>query len=839
MRRTFGPAPVVVFLAMVLATGCKPHSSSAPAAPGTPAEYFQTPFQDESQYIVEAIASDLAEQMYYAAFHRLPDPSSFQVTAVEKPGSPLDAPVYDLEIRLDPKLGTLKSSLNVNSPIWSPAVYSELATQLGSAVGLTVTNAGIWRDTSLLSKLTDNTPENIEQENEQLSTALEQDFTDPQLHEKAAALLGAFSLRDHSGYFFDIRAPLSRMTAHLAMARFLNGTNAYGINGQMAEAMLFTLINDESLALDQLNAIGTNDTAVAPLVRALWTRNTGDYRLLGSTHNLTSVESVEWFCAMANSVSAPMGWQKLSDVEQRTIDYVRVADQEDYSVKMGHHLSSVSLSLELGEIESIYKMTHHNPLARQGLADALNAMPEHCFTTEPDGSVHVRVIGWGQWANFLQRHLCHAIQSNFDCLQNRWGLPDDAKAFASKCDAAFSGLRLYPFVERYNATDVNTYHKSVDDGLKETMATPQLTPAECWNHLFYSVDFTARYCPNPNPHVNEWHRHDPPPGTAYDLYARLNQPGLYQRPDIAAVIEKLHQLAPYDFRVLYYIMTQKYGGHPSYTEATNLYENVLSYTLAAVQMVANSVTNDPVKYENVMLKAAQMDPESYFTLGDYELARHEEDQAEAYYGKGADTDPDAVEVASYASWRVRYYIKKGNTFKARAIADYAGEVYSLEGLDAEGIYFEAVSNYPEAFDWYKKIEDRYNDSGELIGFCIRHKASTGDAQFDQELQDQITKLFPKGLEKVSLADFQGPPVDGVLIQEQNDLLRDYGLREGDVIVALGGTRTHTFNQYTTIRASLTGPELDLIVWQSGVYHEIKASPPNLRFGADFGDYTSR
>ena len=836
MKKRFGLMVFSIFLAAVLMTGCKPHPPSAPVAPSG---YFQTPFQDESQYIVEAIVSDLAEQMYYAANHRLPDPGSFQVTAVEKPGSPLDAPVYDLDIRLDPKLGALKSSVNVNGPIWSPAVYKDLATQLGSAVGLTVTNAGTWRDTSLLSKLTDNTAETIEQENEQLSGALEQDFTDPQLHEKAAALLGAFMLRDHSGHFFDIRAPLSRMTAHLTMAQFLNGTNAYGINGQMAEAMLFTLINDESLSLDQLNAIGTNEAAVAPLVRALWTRDTGDYRLLGAIDNLTPVESVEWFCAMASSVSAPVAWPKLSDVERHTIDYVRVANESKYSVEMGHDLYDASLRLEYREIESIYKIMHHQPLAESGLADALNQMPERCFATTPDGSVHVCVIGWGQWANFLQRHLCHAIQSNFDCLLNRWGLPDDAKAFASKCDADFSGLRLYPFVERYNATDVNTYHKSVDDGLKETMATPQLTPAECWNHLFYSVDFASRYCPNPNPHLNEWHHHDPSPGTVYDLYARLNQPGLYQRPDIAAVIEKLHQLAPYDFRVLYYIMMQKYGGHPGYAEATNLYQRVLPYSLAAVQMVANSVTNDPDRYEHFLLQAAQLDPGNYFTLGDYELARHEEDHAATDYDKGADADPDAVEVASYASWRVRYYLKKGDIFKARAVADFAGEVYSYDGLDAEGIYFEAVSNYPEAFDWYKKIEDRYNDSGELIGFCVRHKALTGDTQFDQELQDQITKLFPKGLEKVSLADFQGPPTDGVLIQEQNDLLRDYGLRQGDVIVALGGTRTHTFNQYTSIRASLTGPELDLIVWQSGVFHEIKASPPNLRFGADFGDYTSQ
>ena len=31
-------------------------------------------------------------------------------------------------------------------------------------------------------------------------------------------------------------------------------------------------------------------------------------------------------------------------------------------------------------------------------------------------------------------------------------------------------------------------------------------------------------------------------------------------------------------------------------------------------------------------------------------------------------------------------------------------------------------------------------------------------------------------------------------------------------------------------------ELDLIVWHGGAYHEFKPSPPNHRFGLDFGDY---
>ena len=76
------------------------------------------------------------------------------------------------------------------------------------------------------------------------------------------------------------------------------------------------------------------------------------------------------------------------------------------------------------------------------------------------------------------------------------------------------------------------------------------------------------------------------------------------------------------------------------------------------------------------------------------------------------------------------------------------------------------------------------------------------------------------------------PTDGVSIQQQNELVTVAGLRAGDVIVALNGIRTRTFAQYLYVRDSLTGPELDLIVWQGGGYHEFRTSPPNHRFGVN-------
>ncbi|HKI69915.1 MAG TPA: hypothetical protein VKA67_10025, partial [Verrucomicrobiae bacterium] len=242
------------------------------------------------------------------------------------------------------------------------------------------------------------------------------------------------------------------------------------------------------------------------------------------------------------------------------------------------------------------------------------------------------------------------------------------------------------------------------------------------------------------------------------------------------------------------------------------------------------------EYEKLMLKAAKLDPVCYYSLGDYFIERHEEDRGAPYIDKACATDPDSVRVSDHAVWRVRYCLEKGQTNKASEIAAQAAEVYSYTGLEAEAIFLEATTNYDGAFGYYSKIEERYDDSIPLLCFCTRYQVQTGDQRFAPEIQKRIHKMFPKGIEKVSLADFHGPPADGVLIQEENRRVRAAGLKAGNVIVAVYGVRVHNFQQYTYGRELKKTPELDLIVWQGDAYREFKPSLTNHLFGVTFGDY---
>jgi hypothetical protein len=196
-----------------------------------------------------------------------------------------------------------------------------------------------------------------------------------------------------------------------------------------------------------------------------------------------------------------------------------------------------------------------------------------------------------------------------------------------------------------------------------------------------------------------------------------------------------------------------------------------------------------------------------------------------------------VRASHYATWQVTYYVKKNNIEKAREIADQAAEVYSHPGLTARAVFDEMTTNYDGAFEWYEKIEERYNAPLPLIAFCLRMKSANGETRFEPEVEKRLDKLFPKGRERVSLNDLKGPPQDGVLIREENALLRSAGMKAGDVIVAVYGVRVHHLMQYLYLRDSKpTTPELELIAWQSDAYREFKASPPQHRFGLDFVDY---
>ena len=810
--------------------GCGQGGPAHPKVTG----YFQTPFQDESQFIVETIATDLAEQIYFAKFHRLPDAKYFYVSATEAANSPFGAPVYDLEIDLDAKHCGLKAKLDVNGAIWSPEVYQDLTATLARSVGLAAGANGSEGEPRLIEKLTDGLATTIEEENEQVSKALADDFTNPALHEKAALILAAFTLREHSGDFYEIRSPLCRITSHLAMARYLGGDTP-GLNGRMAGAMLQMLMNNQTEALAELRGLPTNQAPVLAWSRALTAEITGDYRPLEKLDGLSQVECIGWYAALNHSANSDIAWDKLSNSQKGVVDFARIAGEQGYSVELGHVLLEYWMRMEFQELGSVYELSHGRKIKKGEVIDALNEMPDRCFSGGANPEVHV--IGWGLWAGFFQRHLCNAIKQDFNFMQNKWGVPDDAHVFSTNCEAFFGGLRLYPFVRRLNYVETPEYHKAVNDGYKVTVATPQLVPAECWSYLGYSLHGV-----NYDPHVSDWHKHNPPPGTAYNLRPRFGYSSLIGRPNANELYDQLRERAPYDMDILCNIYRLRYQKQPSFERAKELFGPILPYSDLASLYVAFAARDEPDKYEAYMLQAAAINPARYFELADYLMKQSDDDKTAKMIEKGKSLDPDSVYASHYSGWLIKYYMKKGKMEEARKEADFAGEVYSYNGLFAKAEFLESTGDYDGAFEWYSNIDERYNDSAPLTAFCARYKSRTNDTQFDVAIQKHFAKLFPGGMEKVSVKDFSAPPTDGAVFNEASELLIRAGLNVGDVAVAVYGIRVHTFAQYSYERDLGNNPEeLDIIVWKMREqrYVEVKAMVPNRRFGVDMGDYRAK
>ena len=833
-------------LVLMLATcmvGCRRPSNQAhnlekPArSNSTTAEapYFKTSFQDESQFIVESILTDVTEMACFAKTHTVPN--GLSVDAEEAAASVLDAPTYHVTIRVPGK--TLNSDLHIDRPIWAPEVYTDIGRSVFNALQLKneAAPADKAADTDFIKSLLELTAVNIESENEKLSAELERKFTDPKLHERAAMLLGAFALRETPDWFSDVREPLCRMTAHLAMAQLLANGSAYSSSGTVADALSYTLMDNQIDAVAKARMFDTNQPGLAAWSRIIYARNTKDYRPLEVTSGRSLAETFEYFRATCLCLYPEQAWEALPDtIKTNYTDPCRILGTTEESIELGHVLWHIHVPLVLKEFRSVYEMVRPASVRKDSLADLLNAPPERCLTQERDATTRVHVIGWGQWAAYFQAHLCNAISDNFNFLQNRYGSPETAADYISNYDKTLSGLNLYPFLRRADCTNEATYKASIDQCYPASEKAPQLFSAYAWNLICYPVDFAEFYQPYPSPHINDWFKHNPPPDTAYDSEWRREQPNILDRPDAIQHLEWMHEKAPYSWWPVGALLRVKFKDSPTFEQEEALLRPVLDYDARSMSKLAGQIENNPVAYEKLMLQAAGHIPCAYLYLGHYFAQRGQDAKAIQYLKKGMDFDRDAVRAASYAGELMKLYLKQGRKPAAAELVGRAAEVYSYDGLKSKADYLEAEGRYGEAVKIYDDIEASYGPQKETLKFLMRANAKLGDATFDHVIKSHMTSFFPDGIENVTLSSFTGPPTDGVLISEVNAETAKANLSRGTIIVALNGIRVHNFDQYTYARDVLKASELNLIVWQNEQYRQITANPPNRKFGVRMPDF---
>lgn len=800
---------------------------------------------EETQSIVFSILDDVRRMTALGAGHTNALDRSDALRVEDLAGDMWGQPDYRI-VLLDAGGATNTTlELRPDRPLWAPSLYSAAVAALFKQARLSAPPAAAHtnRLDQLLSRLTDYRGRRMEEINQKLSRALEVDFLDPALHEQAALLLGVLLLRDASGIFCDLRGLMSRMTAHLAFARALAGEGERTPEGRVAEVILYFGMNHQVGALERLSKLPAGPV-LDRWKRALRARVTLDYRGLDDWPRDTLLERAAWFAAYAYSVDPDLAWRRLPEATLGDPDLCRLACQAGYSVGLGHQLSALALPLETREIGELAALVPEADTDH--LFETLNALPEPCVTRDPNGRPRVRVIGWGQWAAFFQRHLCHAIWQNHRFMRRLWGVPEAADKFAQACEKSFGGLWFYPFVRRLIAEDnrdQQALNEASDACARLVMEAPTRINPQLWGRLYGRPRGMGLPRLPLLPDISRWFRHNPPAFTAHQVRARANADSLGRMPDRAERLEALHKLAPYDPSITELMLHFRYqhkGRGQSPTVLTNAYGPVLEFSPQIMGRVAALCTNAPAVQETLLRRAARIEGGWYFPLGSFLVGRGEREQAAAAYEDGVRTCPDEVRVANNAAWLVGYYWNVGKTNQAEQLAARAADTYSAAGLRTMGNLRFWQERYAESLEYYRKVEKRYHSSHAVLDWWYGYVTTTGKHTYDGEVEQRLDTLFPGGIRAVALGDFKAPPKTGVEIVDNSPLLTAAGLKPGQIIVALDGKRTENLMQYTYVRHLLEDDAMRLIVWQGAAgYVEVTASPPNHLFGVTLRNYTAR
>jgi hypothetical protein len=396
--------PFGLVAAGLLMTGCA-RRAGEPAQKPIPTEApkslvesnFQTSWQDETQYIVTAVATDLSGMFYFARHGEAVKPGRLEIAVTEEPVA--DGLAYRIRIKqgLDREV---TCRVPITSAVWAPATYKPLVIALSGAY-LAGTRNKLIPNSASLETLAWPRAEEIAAFDTELSGQLARNFRSDALHDQAALLIGAFALREASGVFYQIRSELCRMTAHLAFAESLRAGAAPTEAGRVAGATLTTLYNDQVTALAQISGIPDNP-ATGPWKRALRMRVTGDYRIIGESAVPTLLERREWFRARGHAISFDKLWDELKpdDELRKMADSARISNEDNNHVGLGSVLLEVSRPLELEECTLVYAMENGHPMENADLVNELNREPDPCVSAGPGGAARIQVLGGADGPHF-------------------------------------------------------------------------------------------------------------------------------------------------------------------------------------------------------------------------------------------------------------------------------------------------------------------------------------------------------------------------------------------------------------------------------------------------------
>jgi tetratricopeptide (TPR) repeat protein len=799
---------------------------------GAPPAELKSAFHTEEEWMVGEIVRDIAEMGQFARASRF-DPASVKIV-VSRAAGPADA--WSATVTL-PGRAVVAVELPLRTGVWSPAEYEPVARRVMEGLGGKEAPSN---DETLLGTLRDLRAGVIERENQRISKRLEQGMSSSAAHEEAALLMGAFALREAAGWFSDHRQMFCRMAAHLALADALRGGPERGLAGRYAYTTLLILSRRTAEGLGALDTLDrrVGDSAIqAAWSRALRLRATDDWRMLGEPKTRSLLERLEYYRALVNSsmeaLALAMG---MDGTLEPVADWGRVTTARTVNVEEGNHFFRVALDREQAEMVEVREASGLPPLSAAGLVQALNEPAGRCLT--PAGP---RVIGWGTWAAFVQRHIGEHVHRVDLFLRRSLDLEQAADASQAQLDRDWGGLVLFPMAACFRTRGQEQNFDRIRDAIDVALARPELMVALNWAHLESGTRYEV--LERGMARSEDWFTTGLPRGTVYDSFWRLERLKT-ARAHEAGVLEALAAVDPYNQDIARRRTETLARRNGRGDELLKVLGPRADYDVGALGEVSAALEKRPQEQLAIVERLCEIDPYHCVQLGFAQAWRGLDEQAAASFERAiAAPSVDRVRASHAAPWLGRYYRKHGQPQKALEIATQAAETGSGSGYNALAEHWEALGRFVEAERYQVEGSDRYKDpkydcDSSLVAFYYRMARVRNKDAFEPKLQRCLAKTFPQGLQHVELKDVSGPPTDGVFVNGHSDETMKQGIWAGDVIVGLDGWRVRTTEQYWAVN-NFTPDEVEdmtFLLWKAGAYREIKAKFRDRALYVDLDNY---
>lgn len=796
-------------------------------------------WESEQEWIIDSIGKDIAEMLVYAKYHS--DPAikvsasslKFQTTTVDK-----KANKYKFELVLPSTSEAVSHEFTINGYVWSPATYQPFVKQLMEALNLKADPTSSTPD-NYLKILAGADMGQLFSENERISKALSETPLDPCLHEQAALLQATFDMLELAGNLSDTRAPLNRISAHLAIAENIAGSDHLTLVGNIADIALESMSCRDGIAVEKCDNLAksqADDETAKSWLRALKIRSSGDYRLFDEKKQ-TPLEASQFGLRYANFLTAD---KTLNYIHAHKctpkLRWMRIATCSQPSVASGHEVDSQLFPTELNAFADDYKLYNKQTLDLHSLVSELNKTSTRCLINE-NGTPKLIVLSWGDVAAYHARHILSAVTQAYNFYEYWYGVKEMADSTIKDATNLLGGMTLFP-VALQDVKDDHE-HKETNDkfyaGMEKLFVEhPELVVADTWIHTKESAKKS-----NPPGVIRTqpelWFSPPYPIGTAYYFLHRKSLDTC--KPDLAE-LTRLRELCPLDTGITWSWITKKYGEHPTGDQMREGFGKSVDYDLQAMRYCAQGDIDNPAKYEAVMQKISAFNPDDYFVLAYFMVQHKQPEKAAKYYEEGRNKAQDSVLAANSSTWLVNYYYDKGEKQKALEIAKDAADVYSMAGLCCLADLYDRMGELAKAEQLYIDANERYSKNYPLIGFYVRH--ADKNKKYADEAARLLKKDFPNGLKRIELSSLAAPPKLGVKVTYCDPLAQSLGLQTGSIIVGINGYKTDNETQFNIARKTTLNPNLKTTYFDRVKYKEVVV-PTVMRneLGISVEDYTEQ